>query len=103
VPAQDDRFVLVAQMDDSLRVADDCQADSVVDDCQVDSAPDDWVASADCPAEADSPQDCSCPDARSRGDFLLVDLLADFRAEHWAECRDDFRRPEVAAAWPAEL
>jgi hypothetical protein len=79
--------VPVAQTDDSLRVAGDYPPD----DCRVDSVADDYSAPGDCPAEADSPQDYSCPDARS----LLVDFLP-------ADCRGDFRRPEVAAAWPAE-
>jgi hypothetical protein len=57
---------------------------------------------ANCPAEADSPQGCSCPDARSLGDFLLVDSLADFRAEHSADCPYGFRLPEVVEAVPEE-
>ena len=84
----------VAQTDDSLRVAGDYPRA----DCRVDSAAADYSAPADCPAEADSPQDCSCPDARSRGDFLLVDSLADFQAEHSADYPYDFQLPEAAAA-----
>jgi hypothetical protein len=111
--AQDDQSLMVAQTDDSLRVADDCQADSVVDDCQADSVVDDcqadsvvddYSAASDCPAEAGSPQDCSCPGVRSlRADFPLVDSpLADFRAERSSDYPYDFQPRAVAAAWLAE-
>jgi len=82
-------------MDDSLPVEDDCPADSVVDGCQVDSAPDDWLASADCPAEAGSPEDCSYPAGR----WLRVDFQEPWAARS-ADCRGDFQLPEVVAAEP---
>jgi hypothetical protein len=90
--------VPVAQTDDSLRVAGDYPRAG----CRADSVADDYSAPANCPAEADSPQGCSCPDARSLGDFLLVDSLADFRAEHSADCPYGFRLPEVVEAVPEE-
>jgi hypothetical protein len=61
--APDYPSALVAQTDGSRQVADDCRVDSVVDGCPVDSVADDYSASADFPAEADSP-DCS-PGVRS--------------------------------------
>jgi hypothetical protein len=97
-PKEDDRSVRVAQTDDSLRAAGDCPLAG----CRADSVADDYSAPADCPAEADSPQGCSCPGARSQADFLLVDSLSDFRAEHSADYPDDFQPREGAAAVPAE-
>jgi hypothetical protein len=71
---------MVAQTDDSHLAADDCRADSVAAD---------YSAASDCPVEAGLPQDCSCPDAHSLQECFLP-----------ADCRGDFRLPEVAAAVP---
>jgi hypothetical protein len=56
----------VVQVDDLLRVAGDCRADSVAAD---------YSAPADCPAEADSPQGCFLP-ADCPGDFRLPEVAA---------------------------
>jgi hypothetical protein len=91
--------VPVAQTDDSLRV----ESDYPPGDCRADSVADDYSAAADCPAEADSPQDCSYPAAHSLPvDFQRAGSQV-LMVEHWADCRGDFRLPEAASAWLAEL